>query len=110
MNRLLLTSLTTAVFVALAGPVVAAEVDTSVDTNVQLKSDQDVYGHQVMTPEERSEFRSKMQSAKTSEERERLQIEHNAAMQSRAKQRGISLPDSPSNQGLDSGAGSGDLR
>lgn len=114
MNRLLLSSLSAAVFVALAGPAQAVDtsVDTSLDTNTQVKTgDQDVYGYELMTPEERAEFHSKMQSAKTSEERERLRIEHNAAMQARAKQRGITLPDDPGmNQTPDSGAGSGDLR
>ena len=63
-----------------------------------------------MTEQERTAHRARMQSAKTAEERERLLIEHEAAMQSRAKERGISLPDAPagtSGPAGSSGSGSG---
>lgn len=139
MNRLLITSLITAAFVAAAGPALAAggnsgsdassttgntgasgssNSDTSSGTSgsssnstgaeTSASSDQDIYGYEIMTPAERAEFRAKMQSAKSSQERERLQIDHQAAMQSRAKQRGITLPDdSSASQSPDSGMGSG---
>ena len=133
MNRLLLTSLITAAFVAVAGPAVAANdgtsgssssgnsgstsdsgntgmggnsSSTSAGTDTSASSDQDIYGAEVMTPAERAEFRAKMQSAKSSQERERLRVEHQAAMQSRAKQRGITLSDEPTDsQSPGSGAG-----
>lgn len=119
MNRLLLTSLTAAALVALAGPVLAENSNTGSSTSsntgvdASVSSDQNIYGSEIMTPEERAEFRSKMQSAKTVQERERLRVDHEAAMQSRAKQRGITLEENPSaNQGPGSGtgSGSGDLR
>lgn len=141
MNRLLLTSLITAAFVAVAGPALAASgysdsdnssttgntgasgstnSDTSTGTSgsstggsnstgvdTRASSDQDIYGSEIMTPAERAEFRAKMQSAKSAQERERLRVDHQAAMQSRAKQRGITLPDDAAGQSPDSGMGSG---
>lgn len=125
MNRLLLTSLITAAFVAVAGPAVAANdsgstsdsgntgmggnsSSTSAGTDTSASSDQDIYGAEIMTPAERAEFRAKMQSAKSSTERERLRVDHQAAMQSRAKQRGITLSDDPAaSQSPDTGMGSG---
>lgn len=117
MNRLLLTSVIAAALVAVTGPAFAtgygstsgnsgSSSNTGVDASVS--SDQEIYGSEIMTPEERAEFRSKMQSAKTSQERERLRVDHQAAMQSRAKQRGITLPDNPSvNPSPDNGMGTG---
>lgn len=128
MNRLLLTSLITAVAVAVAGPAIAANdsysgtsgssgvsgnsgvsgSSNSSGTDANVSNDQDIYGYEIMTPAERAEFRAKMQSAKSSQERERLRVDHQAAMQSRAKQRGITLPDdSSASQSPDSGVGSG---
>ena len=137
MNRLLLTSLITAAFVAVAGPAIAADPstvtggssssgnsgstsdnsntglggnssNTSAGTDTSASSDQDIYGAEIMTPAERAEFRAKMQSAKSSTERERLRVDHQAAMQSRAKQRGITLSDDPAaSQSPDTGMGSG---
>ena len=140
MNRLLLTSLITAAFVAVAGPAIAANDgsgsssgstgasgsssnsdavnsgtsdtsgmsgNSSTGADTSASSDQDIYGAEIMTPAERAEFRSKMQSAKSSQERERLRVDHQAAMQSRAKQRGITLSDDPAaGQSPGSGVGS----
>lgn len=54
-----------------------------------------IYGSQLMTPEERLEYRDKMRSLKTPEERQAMRLEHHQAMQARAKERGIALPDAP---------------
>ena len=95
MNRLVLSTLGVALLgVLAAGSATANEPDR---TSVQGQAgDQEIYGSQLMTPEERAAHRSQMQSASTSAERERLRVEHQAAMQSRAKERGISLPDDSS--------------
>lgn len=55
----------------------------------------EVYGWQMMTSQERQEYQNKMRSMTTAEERERYRMEHHKQMQERAKQRGISLPDKP---------------
>lgn len=54
-----------------------------------------IYGSQLMTQDERNEYRAKMRAAKTREEREALRAEHHSAMQARAKERGVTLPDQP---------------
>ena len=57
--------------------------------------DQDIYGSQMMTVQERNEYRNKMRAAKTAQERERIRAEHNERMKVRAKERGMTLPDEP---------------
>jgi hypothetical protein len=54
-----------------------------------------IYGYQLMTPEERDEFRARVRAAKTYEERERIRAEHHEQMQARAKERGLTLPPEP---------------
>ncbi len=76
-------------------------------------SEEQVYGRQLMTEQERNEHRMKMQSMKTEEERERYRMEHHKKMQQRAKQQGVTLPDMPQERGesmergFDGGQGSG---
>lgn len=66
-----------------------------------------VYGWELMTEQERAEHRTKMQSLKTKEERERYRIEHHKKMQERARQQGKTLPDMPQSQGKGMGHGGG---
>jgi hypothetical protein len=55
---------------------------------------------QLMSPEERADFRDSTQSAQTVEERKRIRTEQHALMQERAKAQGITLPDSPPMRGM----------
>jgi hypothetical protein len=73
-----------------------------------------IYGAQLMTNQERIEFRNKMRNAKSAEEQERIRLEHHKAMQERAKAQGKSLPDmapaaggglGPSGGGMGPGSG-----
>lgn len=74
---------------------------------VQTKQQEEViYGRQLMTPKEMTDYRAKMRAAKTAEERDKLRKEHHAAMQARAKARGVTLPDEPP-AGRGPGAGPG---
>lgn len=57
--------------------------------------DQDIYGYQLMTPQERDEYRERMRAASTAQEREQIRAEHHALMQERAKERGVMLPPEP---------------
>jgi hypothetical protein len=61
----------------------------------QQVSDGDIYGSQLMTQQERNEYRARMQNAQTEQERERIRAEHHERMQARAKERGVTLPDKP---------------
>ena len=61
----------------------------------QIQQRQTIYGSQLMTPQERMEYRSKMRSLKTRQEREAFRLEHHKEMQERARARGMQLPDMP---------------
>lgn len=61
----------------------------------QTIRDQDIYGSEMMTSEERNDYRQKMRAARTAEERERLRAEHHEQMKERAQARGMTLPDQP---------------
>ncbi len=60
-----------------------------------IGADQPVYGSQLMTNQERIEHRNKLRAAKTAEAREQVRLEHHEQMQLRAKERGVTLPDTP---------------
>ena len=64
-----------------------------------LAADAPIYGSQMMTQQEQMEHRSKMNAAKTAQEREQVRLEHHEQMQLRAKERGVSLPETPPAQG-----------
>lgn len=58
-----------------------------------------VYGSQLMTRQERIEYRNKMRSLKTQEERDAFRAEHHSQMQERAKEKGVTLPETPPPRG-----------
>jgi hypothetical protein len=81
----------------------------------QSQTQDRIYGSQLMTSEERDAYRAKMRAAKTQAERNRIRADHHDAMQARAKERGVTLPDrppasaraAPRSQGNGMGPGSG---
>ena len=78
-------SLATALLsLALAGPAIAADT---------------AYGSQLMTPQERAEHRAALRGARTAAERDAYRQQHHDAMQARARERGVQLPDTPPAQG-----------
>ena len=99
----LATAMTLTTGIALAAGQVSAEEKT------QTQKPNKIYGSQLMTPQERGEFRAKMRAAKTPEEREQIRKEHHQRMQERAKERGASLPEEPQarGSGMRSGGGMG---
>lgn len=66
----------------------------------QVQKQEQMYGSQLMTQQERVEYRSKMRSAKTAEEQEKIRTEHHSFMKERAAQRGVTLPDAPPARGV----------
>lgn len=50
-----------------------------------------IYGNEIMTDEERSRYRERLQLASTDEEKARLKAEHRQTMQTRAGQLGVDL-------------------
>ncbi|ARU32895.1 hypothetical protein CAP31_07885 [Sulfuriferula sp. AH1] len=79
-----------------SGPVIATAADaTQTQTQTKTQNQMTVYGSQLMTRQERNEYRTKMRSMKTQQEREAYRLEHHKQMQERAKARGVTLPDMP---------------
>jgi len=78
---------------------------------ISLGDDQQVtiYGNQLMTQQERNEYRTKMRAAKTDEEREQIRKEHHERMKERAKAQGVTLPDEPPTRGGGMGPGNGHM-
>lgn len=60
-----------------------------------LVAEEQVYGQQLMTEQERNEHRINMQNMETAEERERYQMEHRTKMEQRAQEQGVTLPEMP---------------
>ncbi len=100
------TLISAAVAVISCTATVAWAADPQADQKQASSSDQ-VYGSQLMTAEERTEFRNKMRAAKTAQEREAIRAEHHAKMQVRAKEKGVTLPDAPPAGGMGGGMGPG---
>ena len=90
--------------------VTALAVSLSVPAGFALAADQQqIYGSQLMTQQERNEYRAKLRAAKTIEERERIRNEHHKLMKERAKARGVTLPDEPPARGGVKGSGGGGM-
>ncbi|OGA32513.1 MAG: hypothetical protein A2W81_02165, partial [Betaproteobacteria bacterium RIFCSPLOWO2_12_61_14] len=79
--------------------VAADQAQAQQKTQDKAQKPEMIYGSQLMTPQERTEYRAKMRSLKTKEEREALRMEHHQKMQERAKSMGKTLPDMPPAQG-----------
>lgn len=92
-----------------AGFALAATDPSPTQKNVQTQDSDQIYGSQLMTLPERTEFRAQIQAAKSVAEQERLRNEHHKAMQERAASRGITLPDQPPAGGQGMGPGSGGM-
>lgn len=75
----------------------------------QTPKPEPIYGSQLMTPQERTEYRTKMSAAKTVEEQEQIRKEHHEQMKERAKARGVTLLDEPPASGGGMGPGGGGM-
>ncbi len=84
-----------AVGLSLSAGLTWAATPEPVNEQVQAQEQKQVYGSQLMTQQERLEYRDRMQNATTAGEREQIRKEHHEQMQERAKERGVTLPDSP---------------
>ncbi|KAB2912236.1 MAG: hypothetical protein F9K30_20990 [Dechloromonas sp.] len=72
-----------------------------------IAADEPIFGSQLMTQQERNDHRLKMRSAKTAEERETVRAKHHEQMLERARQQGVTLPETPPAQGAGRGMGPG---
>jgi hypothetical protein len=55
------------------------------------KRDRDIYGYQLMTEQERNEYREQLKKAETNQERQQIVAEHREKMQARASEEGVNL-------------------
>jgi hypothetical protein len=74
---------------------------------VQTQKQEQIYGSQLMTSQERTEYHARIRSAKTVEAREKIRNEHHEQMQKRAQERGVTLPEQPPVRGSGMRSGSG---
>lgn len=65
-----------------------------------------IYGYRLMDDQERNEYRNRMRSAGSAEERQAIRDEHRKLMEARAKERGVTLP-APRGPGDGKGPGYG---
>ena len=103
-------------FVLLAALMTASalmSVGVDVLAQDQAQSQVQIYGSQMMTAAERTEYQSKMRAFKTDKERDAFRLDHHENMKARAAEKGVTLPDKPqgagskSNSGFGGGPGSG---
>jgi hypothetical protein len=81
----------------------------------QVQAQVQIYGSQLMTSAERTEYQSKMRTLKTDKERDAFRLDHHDKMKVRATEKGVTLPNSPpdggagpkANSGIRAGIGSG---
>ncbi len=74
-------------------------------SGMSMAAEDQIYGSQLMTTQERAEHREKMQTATSEEERNRIRQEHHERMKIRAKEKGVSLPDEMPARGKGMGMG-----
>jgi predicted Fe-S protein YdhL (DUF1289 family) len=74
---------------------VSVEVRLTPAPSLTRGAENDVYGWQLMTHEERAAIQARLRAARTPEEVDRIRRENHAAMQARARERGVSLPPPP---------------
>lgn len=86
---------------------VAAALAVASLGGVSVQAAETIYGSQLMTRQERIEHRNRMREMKTEEERNAYRLEHHKRMQERAREKGVTLPDSPPPRGGGKGRGMG---
>lgn len=84
----------------------AAQAESAAGQGVGREDDQ-VYGVQLMTQQERLVYRNRMREAKTEAEREQIRAQHHEQMRERARKRGVVLPEAPAAHGMGGRGGDG---
>ena len=79
----------------------AAQAQDQVQAQVQI------YGSQLMSTAERTEYQSKMRTLKTDKERDAFRLDHHETMKVRAAEKGVTLPETPQGAGSKSNNGFG---
>ncbi len=108
-KNLLLVASALASALALSAGVALAAGQAPAQEETQTQQQEQIYGSQLMTQQERTEYRAKMRGATTAAEREQIRSEHHQQMQERAKERGVTLPAEPPARGGGMGPGGGGM-
>ena len=90
-------------------------IGVNVHAQDQVQTQVQIYGSQLMTPAERTEYQSKMRALKTDKERDAFRLDHHDKMKVRAAEKGVTLPNTPpavgtgpkANSGMGASPGSG---
>ncbi|MBI4757144.1 MAG: hypothetical protein HY778_17360 [Betaproteobacteria bacterium] len=106
LNRTMMTTALASTLALSAGLFLAAD-QAHAQARAQAQDTQQIYGSQLMTQQERNEYRAKMRTATTAEAREQVRLEHHESMKARAAERGVTLPDEPPARGGGRGMGPG---
>ena len=102
MNRRILVLFALVIVLSLsAGSALAADQERAQE---RVQKQEQIYGSQLMTKQERTEYRAKMRTAKTAEEREQIRKEHHERMKKRATERGVTLTEKPPARGRGMGS------
>lgn len=99
MKKSLVISAMAAFMVLSSGLVMAEDMAVSKD-KLETTKQEAVRGGQLMTREEREEFRNNMRSAQSAEERQKIQKEHHERMRARAKERHLNMSKEPPFDGM----------
>jgi uncharacterized protein YdbL (DUF1318 family) len=75
----------------------------------RVQKQEQIYGSQLMTQQERAEYRAKIHTAKTAEERQQIRKEHHERMKERAAERGVTLTEEPPARGRGMGPQGGGM-
>jgi len=87
--------------------VLALSIGLAVAADPATAMNEQVYGSQLMTQQERVEYRARLRSAQTAEERAQIRAEHHERMRERARQLGVAMPEEPPAMGAGMGPGPG---
>jgi hypothetical protein len=104
-RTLMVSALATALILS-TGFALAADKGSGQE-RVQTQKQEQIYGSQLMTKQERAEYRNTMRATKTAEKREQIRKRHRQRMRKRARVHGLTLPDTPSANGGGMSRGSG---
>ncbi len=81
----------TAMAAAIAVAMMAAA--TSFAADQRAPTSEPIYGYRMMNDQERNDYRERMRNTRSAEERQAIRDEHRKLMETRAKERGVTLPE-----------------
>lgn len=111
MKQVSMLALSVCMTLGIAAPVAAqTQSREQAESQVQKQEQERIYGSELMTPRERSEYQARMRAAKTEQERNNLRLQQHKEMQERARAQGKTLPDMPpADRGPGMGPGGGGM-